>query len=216
MLQPIVNSMPLLEYIYRRCLQSKEADLVAVITSVHCSDDQINDYCIKHGIKIFRGDLDNVLKRYCSAAVFFQSEIICRVCGDSPFVDIQLIDTMFRMQKEGQFDYVAPQKSTFIAGFDSEIISTAALERINKAETSDEEAEHVTLYLKKNQDKFKTKFINVDMRPKELMGVSLTVDYPRDLVFCQKVVELLRDALVYNSKEVLDVLLKNKNVSYVS
>ena len=216
MLQPIVEDMPLVEYIYRRCLQSKEADLVVVITSTHSSDNRLNDYCIKHGMEVFRGSLDNVLDRYVSAADFFQADVVCRVCGDSPFVDIELIDRMFTIQQDEKLDYVALEKNTFIAGFDSEIISTLALKKSKEAGVSDKEAEHVTLYLKANQEKFKTKFIKVDLCLSNLKDISLTVDYPRDLLLCQEVVKSLDDAFVFKSKEVLNILLKNKNVPCVS
>ena len=36
-----------------------------------------------------------MLQRYIDASEFFELDVVCRVCGDSPFIDIKYTDDMF-------------------------------------------------------------------------------------------------------------------------
>src|SRR5574344_61029 len=90
-----LNSYSLIEYIYTRCKQTKIANQVIVITSIDSTDDPLYNLCIQKQISVFRGNLHDVLYRYIDAAEFHKIDVICRVCGDSPFVDIEAIDKMF-------------------------------------------------------------------------------------------------------------------------
>lgn len=207
MLSPIVDNIPLVEFVYKRTSLSKRANAVAVVTSTHETDDELFAYCANHGIEVFRGSLANVLDRYIKAAEFFKADVICRVCGDSPFVDVELIDRMLKIQAEEGLDYVAPDKSTCIAGLDSEVVTLSALRRSVKEATA-EEAEHVTLFLKNNKEKFKTKFIDAGMRPAGMADASLTVDYPKDLEYCGKVARLLGKGYDFQTKDIFGLLLK--------
>lgn len=216
MLYPLVNDVSLAEFVYKRCRESKEADTVAIITSEDPSDDSLFDYCQKRKMCIFRGSLDNVLDRYVKAAEFYRSRVICRVCGDSPFVDIELIDRMLRIQRTGQFEYVALKEGTFIAGFDSEIIATEALRFCLRAGLTKEEQEHVTLFLKRNKGKFKTKFIIAGLKPANLDKTRFTIDYPEDLIFCRNIVTSLKDKYSFKSSRILDIAAKTHGTIYSS
>lgn len=207
MLTPIIDKIPLIEYIHNRSSVSKEADLVAVITSVDRTDNELFAYCTKRGIKVFRGSLENVLDRYIKAAEFFKTDVICRLCGDSPFVDVGLIDRMFRMQAEEGLDYIAPAKGTCIAGLDSEVVTLSALRRSAEKATV-EEAEHVTLFLKNNKEKFRTKFLDAGMRSAGLSDISLTVDYPKDLKLCNRIAGSLGPRYDFKTEDIFDLLLK--------
>ena len=207
MLAPIVCRVPLVEYVYRRSRTSKQADVVAVITSTDKTDDALFSYCRDHDIKIFRGALNNVLDRYIKAAEFFKADVVCRVCGDSPFVDTGLIDKMFEIQAHEGIDYVAPERRTCIAGLTSEVVTVPALGRAAK-DASLEESEHVTLFLKNNRDKFKMKFLNAGMKPEVSGLTSLTVDYPGDLKICGKIAESLGMRYDFEAKDILSLLSK--------
>ncbi len=209
MLAPVLDGVPLVEYVYKRSSASKEAEIIAVITSDDGSDDGLYAYCVKRGIKAFRGSLDNVLDRYIKAAEFFKAGVVCRVCGDSPFVDTGLIDKMFNIQADEGLDYVAPDKNTCIAGLDSEVITLSALRRSSEG-ASEAESEHVTLFLKNNNGKFKTKFVDAKMRPLEISDISLTVDNPEDIKLCNKIAAALGPVYDFKSRDIFDLLLKEK------
>ncbi len=187
-----VNGTPLVEYVYERCLKAG-SDVVAVITSCEKSDDSLAAYCMKRSIPVFRGKLNNVLGRYVKAGEFFNCEVICRVCGDSPFVDTDAIDLMFDRLSDSddrssrRLDYITI--GNCLDGFLSEVITLSALNYIGQKTIQSEDLEHVTRYIKRNQSEFKTAVINVDLLPADLKGISITIDTEEDLAFANKVIK---------------------------
>lgn len=203
---------PLIRFVYERCLNSKEAGITAVATSGDKTDDQLYEYCRSGGIPVFRGSLDNVLERYVRAAEFYGAGIICRVCGDSPFVDTSVIDEMFKMLEKTGIDYVAPVKDRCIAGLDSEVIRDIALKAALNNTADRDCLEHVTPYIKKAENKFKIKLIDFNLRPTPLSALVLTVDYPGDLEICNRVVAVLGKRYDFTSQDIFDALLYNKDI----
>jgi spore coat polysaccharide biosynthesis protein SpsF (cytidylyltransferase family) len=202
--------VPLVRFVYERCLRSREADMVAIATSSDKTDDKLYEYCRGEGIlNVFRGSLDNVLERYARASEFYASDIVCRVCGDSPFVDTAVIDDMFRILHREGLDYAAPVKDMCIAGLDSEVIRDSALKTALKYAAEREDLEHVTPYIRRNGDKFKIKLMDLPLRPAELSGLVLTVDYPGDLEICNRISDMLGNGYDFSSRDIFDVLVYN-------
>lgn len=179
----------LVEFVYRRCLEAKNPNIVAVITSLDPSDDKLYDFCIEHNIKIFRGNLDNVLSRYIEAADNFKIDTIVRVCGDSPFVDVEKIDEMLEIYQNKNLDYVNFDKTTVLWGLDSEVISTNLLKKISTLNLLDEDKEHVTLYIKKTIEQYKSAQIKLHHPQDQVEKLKLTVDYREDLELCKKLLK---------------------------
>jgi len=198
-----INTTTLVEYVYNRCKESKEVSDVIIITSDEKSDDELYNLCVRKNMKVFRGDLNNVLKRYIDASNYFDVDIICRVCGDSPFVDIQAIDKMFCSIEYNNIDYISTSNS--LNGFMSEVFSSNLLNKIYNVDLSAEDKEHVTKYIRDNNTKYKTKQINLDLRPKELESFTLTVDYPSDILIAQKIAKNLKD-FDFTSDEIINFL----------
>ena len=126
MMKPFCG-IPLVEYVYRRCLTARDVDVIAVLTSTELSDTILYDYCRKMNIPVFRGDLNNVLHRYIEAANYYHVDYVCRVCGDSPFVDTAMIAPMFHEIAFSSHDYIS--LAGCIDGFFSEIVSTSTLKK---------------------------------------------------------------------------------------
>ncbi|KWT78303.1 cytidylyltransferase domain-containing protein [Candidatus Magnetominusculus xianensis] len=208
----VLAGVPLVRFVYERCLNSKEADIVAVATSNDPSDDKLYEYCRAEGIPVFRGSLDNVLERYVRAAEFYGADVVCRVCGDSPFADPALSDNMFNILDAEGVDYAAPVSGTYIAGLDSEVIRVSTLNMALRHAADSYELEHVTPYIKKNAGIFKIKLIDVNLRPNELSGLVLTVDYPGDLDICSRIAALLGQGYNFTSHDIFDALLYNKAI----
>jgi len=201
-----IDKYVLCEYVYNRCKTSKKADFVAVITSLESSDDELVDFCINKNIPIFRGDLNNVLDRYIKAANYFGAENIVRVCGDSPFVDIDLIDEIIQLAADEQFKYCAA--TNCINGFMSELIRLGTLEEIlQKEDLSAADSEHVTKYIRDRQDAFECGFVDANLRPSELEDYTLTVDYPLDIEIARTIAMNLKD-FNFKSTDIIEILQK--------
>lgn len=206
MLQKVIDNVKLVEYIYKRCLCSKSADVVAIITSAEKSDDELSTYCLENNIRVFRGSLNNVLDRYIRAADYFKAGIICRVCGDTPFVDISLIDQAFDILKREVLDYVAPDRNTCASGFYSETFTIQALNKVITLTKSQGDLEHVTKFILDNPGMFKIKLLDAGLNQPFIQNIRLTIDYPEDIDLGSKIAEKLPDGYTFNSLDVLNAV----------
>jgi spore coat polysaccharide biosynthesis protein SpsF len=80
-------------HLYEKCINLKDIKKVVIITSDKKDDDAIVEYCRQNNMSVFRGSLLNVLDRFKKAALEYCSsnDVIIRLCGDSPLIDIQLL-----------------------------------------------------------------------------------------------------------------------------
>ena len=88
-----------------------------------------NEVLCKHaaslGVKVFQGSEKNVLRRYLDAAIRHQADIIVRITGDCPLIDVDILDKMCQKFVTKNHDYfsngIVP---TFPDGLDVEISHT--------------------------------------------------------------------------------------------
>ena len=204
----------LVEFVYKRCLLSKESDVCAVITSSDKSDDDLYAFCIKKGINVFRGSLNNVLQRYIDASNFYQLDSVCRVCGDSPFVDVRYIDDMFLGLKNEKFEYIGFDKDTILHGLDSEVFKVEILKSLLNEDLSDEDIEHVTLFIKNNLEKYKYKTIVSSFSQEAVENIRFTVDHKKDLDRCRKYYQNYLNSISFTRGDILSAIEKESNVRH--
>jgi spore coat polysaccharide biosynthesis protein SpsF len=198
----------LVEFVYNRCLMSKESNVCAIITSIDKSDDELYDFCIKKGIQVFRGSLNNVLQRYIDASEFFELDIVCRVCGDSPFIDTKYIDDMFIELNDEKLDYIGFNKNTIVHGLDSEVFKIDILKSLLDEELSADDLEHVTFFIKNNLEKYKYKNIVSSFSLEEVESISFTVDYQKDLDLCKKYYQKYLNSINFTSADLINAIKK--------
>ena len=191
-----VGKTPLYKYVYYRCLQVKKIDKIVLAISTDESDDILEFAALNDGVPIFRGNLDNVLDRFISCAKEHKKDAIIRVCGDSPFVDIELINSLMTIFIEDDIDYLSLNKDTIISGLDFEFVKLNALQKIQTLTTNHEDCEHVTRFIRNNPSLFKTKWIDANLTVEQCN--SLTIDTYDDFVYCNVINEKLKDMLGEN------------------
>ena len=200
-----IFDMPLIGYIYRRCAKSAVKKII-VATSDDKSDDVLCNYCKDNGIPVLRGSLDNVLDRYIKAADSLAASHVVRICGDTPFFDISLMDTMLDMLIREGLDYVSLNKETCAAGFYSETVALQALKKAASLACGKEDLEHVTKYIVDHRDKFSVKFLDAGLNPEFAKKARLTIDYPEDIKRANEIIDKLRDKLSFTSEDILDIV----------
>jgi spore coat polysaccharide biosynthesis protein SpsF (cytidylyltransferase family) len=198
-----IIDITLVEYVYNRCKNSKEANEVIVITSDESSDDELYELCISKSIPVYRGDLDNVLKRYIDASLAHNVDIICRVCGDSPFVDTDAIDSMLQELSGDNLDYMVTTDA--LNGFLSEVFTLDLLQKIYNSNLTNDDKEHVTKYIRDNIEDYNTKEYSLELRVKDLEKYTLTIDYPKDMDIAKTIVRDL-DGFDFTSKDIIKIL----------
>jgi len=209
---------PLIARVVEQVSYSELLNQVIVATSNEESDNVLADLCDSYGIECFRGNLNNVLKRFINAAEKYNLDVIIRVTGDNPLTDPELIDSVIsEYNNNPKLDYINNvHLRGSVHGSGCELVTTRALKRAYEealnAEKRDEFLEHVTLYIRKNTDRFNAKRFYPGKqlsRPE----ISYSVDYPEDFELVEKIYEsLYSDKKPFKTRNVLEFLDRNSEL----
>lgn len=131
----------------------------------------------------------DVLGRYVEVATDRKIDIVVRITADCPLLDPEVSDRVVRLALERWDADLATNvwSRTFPKGFDTEVIKTETLCRIDRLLSPDNPArEHVTLALydgvKHGLGTWHPVVVNVYADPvQHPEGVNLCVDYPEDI-----------------------------------
>lgn len=201
-----VDGRELLSYMLERVAGAKSVSQVIVATTVDPKDDPIAAFCEKNGVRVFRGDENDVLDRYYQAALTVKPQVVVRLTSDCPLIDPKVIDLVVERHLSAGDDYTAntaPPVGTYPDGMDVEVFSFQALERAWKEAKLPSEREHVTFFLWKT-GRFKTSRVDL---PQSLSSFRLTVDYPQDLEVVTAVLkELHARNPLFTMAQVIDFL----------
>lgn len=185
-----VLGRPLLSLMVERVRRATSLERVVVATSTSPEDQVIVDLCVAEGIDYYRGSLNDVLDRYYQAALQYPYLVVVRLTSDCPLMDPAVIDKVVGYYHAHSLDYCSnttpPELSTFPDGMDVEVFSFQALERAWKEAKKPSEREHVTFFLWKNPQRFKTGCCSQE---RNLSHMRLTVDYPEDFELIREIFE---------------------------
>lgn len=180
--------------VIERTRNSKLINEIVIATPDSKPNDVIQNYIKDNypAIKIFRGSENNVLERYYLAAKENQADIIVRITSDCPLIDSQVIDQVIKNLIDNQVDYAANVlgQRTYPRGMDVEVFTFSTLEKIYHFATEAEDKEHVTLYLLKNPNQFKTLNVTNNF---DYSKFRLTIDEQKDFELVNKIFSSLKD-----------------------
>jgi len=180
----------MLQLLIERVCRAKQIDQVIVATSTDDSDDPIAAVCDAMNVDYYRGDLINVLDRYLQTARFYAVRTIVRITGDCVLIDPFIIDDAITAHASGVWDYTSNVQPRLCPdGLDVEVFSKEALERAAAEAKTAEEVEHVTTYMRRNLQLFKSQ--SVPWRGKACPHWHWSVDRAQDLEFARTVFNVL-------------------------
>jgi spore coat polysaccharide biosynthesis protein SpsF len=195
-LMEVLPGEPLLAVLIARMRTSRTVDEVALATSVNPENDAIADLGRILGVRVFRGEEDDVLKRHIGAARAFEADTLVRVTGDNPLTDVGTMDALVELHHERQADYAYVPGEALLMGILAEVISSSALETSWTRGEPKHRSELVTLYIKEHPADFRIAMLDLDealLRP----AYRLTVDHPEDIRLQREIFRILdRGALV--------------------
>ena len=123
---------------------------VIVATSSESSDDGLAALLQSHGVKYFRGSLDNTLDRIVNALAEYDDQtIIYRLTADNAFPDGTLLDEMGEIFINGNIEYLTcnGQSSGLPYGMSVEVMRLSNLREAAEKSTCAYDKEHVTPYI---------------------------------------------------------------------
>jgi len=182
-----IHGRTMLEHVIDRARSAEHIDRVIVATSVRNENDPVRTFCSDRDLLCFSGPEKDVLERYRQAAEQFDLADVVRITADCPLLDPAVTDRVLRRYNRGDADYVSNiNPPTFPDGLDVEIFARDLLEIMSNETRRPEDREHVTLYVRRHEDRFRT--LNIARSP-DLSGLKWSVDHPEDLKFVRRVLE---------------------------
>ncbi|MCG9900356.1 MAG: hypothetical protein MH132_10175 [Hydrotalea sp.] len=178
----------MLNHQIQRLLKNEIVNIV-VATSNNSNDLEVVQIAEDLGIEVFRGDENDVLKRYYETAKRYNINNIIRVCGDDPLIDPECIYSLINEHKANSVDYInASHRNGWIYGTTAELISFDCLKYAHKKAFSEIEREHVNPFIRNYRN-----FSKVLISPKDKRlirpDIYLTVDFPEDFEVIRQIIE---------------------------
>lgn len=159
------------------CLLMTDVDLTVLATSTHESDAVLAGHTLGGKVGFWRGEEEDVIRRYLGAADHFGIDVIVRVTADcltmSPEVTSLLLDAHFRSGAD------FTRARTEAPGSAPQIFNVEVLRRIDQLTGGAPFSEYMNQYVENNPDLFRITCIDL---PADLVrDYRLTLDYPEDL-----------------------------------
>lgn len=189
-----------------------------VATTKESSDDVLCRLLDDFKINYFRGSTNNVLKRFLDCSEKYDEKEVVRINADCPLICPKLIlKTIKAFEERPIVDYASTiLDETYPLGMHVEVFRKAVLKEIYQMNLTDEQKEHVTPAIYRNEKRFN--LFSVKNTSKQ-SHFRITVDYPEDLnvirpicdhfgkrdFYCEDIVRFLET----NHK------IKNKNLHYM-
>ena len=176
-----LGGVPLLWHTTQRIRRVTRIDDMVLATSDSEKDEPLVDFADREGLTLFRGSEQDVLERYYLAARKMEAEVIVRITGDCPFIDIEVTDKIVERFMRGEADYCSNTlERRYPIGTDTEVFSRAVLETALKEATLREDREHVTPYIYNNRNRFRCKNVG---NTSDLSYIRHCVDFEEDYLF---------------------------------
>ena len=144
-----LSGSPAIVRMVKRVQLSNHLNKIYIATGTSSANDLLVDHLkdIK-GIKVFRGDDDDVLERFYQIANIEKADIIIRLTGDCPLIDPSIIDLVISLIIRDKSDYASnTMKRTYPDGLDVEAFTYKALKKTYKMAKDQYAREHVTSYM---------------------------------------------------------------------
>ena len=187
------NNISMLAHLVLRLKSLKIIDEIILATTTNNEDQPLVDEAIKLGIKVFRGDEHNVMKRVIDAAESVNADVIVEITGDCPIIDPAIIQESIEIFNQNKYDYVGNALvRSYPDGMDTQVFLLDTLKKSYSMTNSIIDYEHVTLHIRNNPEIF----THYNMKaPNELFWpeLGLTLDEDKDYILIKNIIEYFGD-----------------------
>lgn len=183
-----INGKPILSYQIERLKELSYPIYIA--TTTEAQDDPLEIFAQDHQLLIFRGDEDNVLKRYYECASQYNLDVIVRITSDCPLIDAEIISIGIKqyLEENNELLYLSNTlERTYPRGADFEVFSFLQLADAYENAVDNSDIEHVTVYIWKNKS-HKTHIIQFT-QTEDFSRFRLTLDTPEDFILIKTLIE---------------------------
>ena len=179
-LKPLAGK-PVLWHITQIFKNVSLVDDIVIATTTFKNDNVIEKLAIENNIKVVRGSVNDVLDRFRLATIETNADVIIRITGDNPCMDVNIIEKVIKAHLNSKYDYTSNNlMRTFPRGIDIEVINRKTLEKVWRNAVDMDDREHVTLYIKNKPDQFKLQNVvacELYNRPELRLSIDTKEDY---------------------------------------
>ena len=182
----------MIDILYERLQYVHDVNLILATTTRNV-DDPLADYAQSKNISVYRGSFLDVAHRLMSCANHFKLSHFCRINGDSPLADPDLINSMYDSHLSFLPDLttnIFPR--TYPSGLSVEVITLKPFLRAYPSFTPSDK-EHVTQYFYSHPDEFHIKNFISDL---PLSSSSVAVDDPASLSYVRRLLSSMESSHV--------------------
>jgi spore coat polysaccharide biosynthesis protein SpsF len=164
----------ILERVLERTKASSTINDIWIATSYEAPDKILELVGTRNNVNVFRGDLCNVLGRFCRVVSQSKADIIIRITADNPFTEARFIDLGVDMLRSCKLDYVGFKNIPKGSGV--EVISSDALFYSDSHTDNKEDREHVTRFVLKHPDIFRVRFVGSPIDVLQRPDINVSID----------------------------------------
>ncbi len=187
-----------------RIKKCKNLDKIILATTTEKQDNVFKKICKDLNINIFRGEKDNVSKRFFHAAKKFKLDHIVRITGDDILRDQTMIDTAIASHLKKNADVTITSNMPY--GTQTEIFTFNTIKLILDNVHVPSNTEYLEWYLQ-NTRNFKVNFVKSDYVFNK--NLRLTLDYIEDFTFFKKIFNYFKNKKNFNLIDVIKLTNKN-------
>jgi len=199
-----LHGKPLLLYLIESLRQTSYDAEIVVVTSKQRSDDPLTELCGKARVDVFRGSMDNVASRFRDVVKSRRSDCFVRICGDSPLLDHELVDTALDLYFRHDVDIVTNTlPRTFPKGMSVAVVRARTFVDAVPCFREPRHVEHVLSYFYENQAGFRILNFTADS---DFSAVNLAVDTNEDAKRVSAVIgRMTRPHWTYRMREIVQL-----------
>ncbi|HEX7702935.1 MAG TPA: hypothetical protein VF403_19490 [Kofleriaceae bacterium] len=175
-----VSGRPALDRVVDRARACRYVTEVGIATTTEATDDPIVAEAKARGLLVYRGSVNDVLRRFADAARAFDFELVVEVDGDDLLCSTEYMDKGVERALETGADLIHYEGLPI--GATPNIVTRAALERAVAEKSNDDTATGFFRYLTESGRFSVDKPVVTDPRHHH-PTVRMTLDYPEDLAF---------------------------------
>jgi glutamate-1-semialdehyde 2,1-aminomutase len=146
-----LDGRPALEVLVTRLRRATTIDEVVLAVPDGASDDALERFAARVGVRCIRGSEHDVLARYHVAALETKADVVVRITGDCPLIDPGLVDRIVGPVRDGSADWSSTGE-TFPDGLDVQATTMAALAAAVTHVTDTSDREHVFPWILRAHD----------------------------------------------------------------
>ncbi|MBI4533561.1 MAG: glycosyltransferase family protein [Candidatus Melainabacteria bacterium] len=182
-----IHGHPALTRLLQRLRRCQRLDDIVLATTVHESDDVLEDWAKSNGLLCYRGSEEDVLQRVVDAQRYAASDVVVEITGDCILTDPQIVDMGVHTFWENDCDVVSNcRKRAYPMGMCVQVFRLKDLAYVAEHIDDAPVREHVSLYFYEHPELYRLIHL---MPPARWYAPEwrFQIDYPADLEFTRQV-----------------------------